>query len=128
MIIAIDFDGTMVTHDYPEIGKDIGAAPVIRALQDRGHKIILFTMRSRLPLSAAVDWCKDNGIELYGINENPTQNHWTTSPKPYAQIYIDDAALGVPLINNPALSHRPYVDWIKVAEYFCISAKELTDA
>lgn len=45
-IIGIDFDGTVVTHDFPKIGKDIGAVPVLRKLVDNGHKLILFTMRS----------------------------------------------------------------------------------
>ena len=46
MFIAIDFDGTCVTHDYPEVGKDIGAVPVLKRLIDAGHKLILHTMRS----------------------------------------------------------------------------------
>ncbi len=46
MIIAIDFDGTCVTHAFPKIGKDIGSVPVLKALTEQGHKIILFTMRS----------------------------------------------------------------------------------
>ena len=82
-------------------------------------------MRSGEQLDAAVKLCSKNNIILYGVNENPAQHIWTQSPKPYAHVYIDDAALGVPLINNPDLSHRPYVDWAKVAEYFCIPAEEL---
>lgn len=46
MIIAVDFDGTCVTHEFPEVGKDIGAVPVLRELVEKGHKIILYTMRS----------------------------------------------------------------------------------
>ena len=46
MIIAIDFDGTCVTHEFPKIGKDIGAIPVLKELTNKGHKLILFTMRS----------------------------------------------------------------------------------
>jgi predicted mannosyl-3-phosphoglycerate phosphatase (HAD superfamily) len=46
MIIAVDFDGTCVTHEYPRIGRDIGAAPVLKRLTDAGHKLILWTMRS----------------------------------------------------------------------------------
>lgn len=45
-IIGIDFDGTVVTHDFPKIGKDIGAVPILKRLVDNGHKLILFTMRS----------------------------------------------------------------------------------
>ena len=111
MYIAIDFDGTCVTHDYPRIGKEIGATEVLKRLVDAGHKLILNTMRSDKELQDAVNWFKKNGIELYGVNENPTQKRWTNSPKVYAHMYIDDAALGCPLINAPELSNRPFVDW-----------------
>ena len=60
----------------------------------------------------AVNWFKKNDIPLYGINENPDQSSWTTSPKPYCHMYIDDAALGCPLIQE--LNQRPYVDWYTV--------------
>lgn len=116
MEICIDFDGTCVTHEFPEIGEDIGAVPVLQALVARGHSLILFTMRStrrdRDYLGEAVNWFKEKGIPLYGINKNPTQEKWTSSPKAYGQLYIDDAALGIPLI-YPGVK-RPYVDWKKV--------------
>ena len=111
MYIAIDFDGTCVTHDYPRIGKEIGATEVLKRLVEAGHKLILNTMRSDKELQDAVNWFKKNGIELYGVNENPTQKRWANSPKVYAHMYIDDAALGCPLINAPELSNRPFVDW-----------------
>ena len=111
MYIAIDFDGTCVTHDYPRIGKEIGATKVLKRLVEAGHKLILNTMRSDKELQDAVNWFKKNGIELYGVNENPTQKRWTNSPKVYAHMYIDDAAFGCPLINAPELSNRPFVDW-----------------
>jgi hypothetical protein len=115
MIIAIDFDGTCVTHEYPEVGEDIGAAPVIKKLVDKGHKIILFTMRSGESLDAAIAWFYEHDIPLFGVNRNPEQHTWTSSPKPYANIYIDDAALGAPLI-RPKGGKRPYVHWNAVAE------------
>ena len=111
MIIGIDFDGTCVTHDYPRVGKDIGAVPVLKKLTDKGHLLILNTMRSCDELSDAVQWFIDNDIPLYGANENPTQKSWTSSPKVYAQLYIDDAALGCPLKMDLNLSNRPFVDW-----------------
>ena len=111
MYIAIDFDGTCVTHDYPRIGKEIGATEVLKRLVEAGHKLILNTMRSDKELQDAVNWFKKNGSELYGVNENPAQKRWTNSPKVYAHMYIDDAALGCPLINAPELSNRPFVDW-----------------
>ena len=111
MYIAIDFDGTCVTHDYPRIGKDIGAVTVLKRLVEAGHKLILNTMRSGKELQDAVNWFNENGIELYGANENSTQKRWTQSPKVYANLYIDDAALGCPLRMNSDLSERPFVDW-----------------
>jgi hypothetical protein len=116
MIIAVDFDGTCTTHDYPRIGKDIGAAKVLKRLANRGDKLILWTMRSGKELAEAVEWFGTNGISLLGINKNPTQKEWTASPKAYANIYIDDAALGCPLVVDKAISDRPFVDWHKVEQ------------
>lgn len=116
MYIAVDFDGTCVTHEYPKVGKDIGAVPVLKKLTDNGHKLILNTMRSGKELAAAIKWFIDNDIPLYGANENPTQKSWTTSPKVHANLYIDDAALGCPLIFDHAVSSRPFVNWVMVEE------------
>lgn len=110
MFIAIDFDGTCTTHDYPNIGKDIGAVKVLQKLAEE-HQLILYTMRSDDKLMEAVDWFIDNKIPLYAIQTNPTQNQWTKSPKCYAQLYIDDAALGCPLKFDKKLSDRLFVDW-----------------
>ena len=114
MEIAVDFDGTCVTHDYPMVGKDIGAVPVLKALVQKGHKLILWTMRSGIGLEAAVNWFKENDIPLYGIQINPGQQSWTSSPKAYAQLYIDDAALGCYLKEDKDLSDRAFVDWALV--------------
>lgn len=111
-VFGIDFDGTCVTHDYPRIGKDIGAQKVLKRIVRYGGKLILWTMRSGKELEDAVQWFRDNGIPLYGIQKNPTQESWTESPKAYANIYIDDAALGAPLIRPEY--ERPYIDWSKV--------------
>lgn len=132
MIIGIDFDGTCVTHEFPNIGKSIGAEEVLRDLVAKGHKLILFTMRSDKKevastdetikgiagnhLTDAVNWFNERDIPLYGINENPEQKSWTDSPKPYCHLYIDDAGLGIPLLSNDMLSGRPYVDWFVVRQ------------
>lgn len=134
MIIAIDFDGTCVTHDYPNLGKEIGAAPVIKALSDAGHKLILWTMRGNKPvedldfpggyrntLQEAVSWFNRHNIPLWGINENPEQqaSGWSNSFKQYAQVYIDDAALGTPLTKTYLGNHihnRHFVDWFKMID------------
>lgn len=132
MIIAVDFDGTCVTHAYPEIGQDIGAAPVLRELVANGHKLILWTMRSKATLLDAVEWFKFNSIPLFGVNTNPEQREWTDSPKAYAQLYIDDAALGAPLLCPivaadghiiEAGRNRPFVDWTRTREL--LAAREL---
>jgi hypothetical protein len=112
--ICIDFDGTCVTHFFPFIGKDIGAIPVLKKLIANGHNLILFTMRSDTFLTEAVQYLKEHGVVLYGINKNPTQSEWTNSPKAYGQIYIDDAALGCPLRIDTRLSDRPFVDWVEM--------------
>ncbi|MCB9047702.1 MAG: hypothetical protein H6550_16325 [Chitinophagales bacterium] len=122
MDICIDFDGTCVTHAYPSVGKDIGAQSVLLELVANGHNLILFTMRSdgrmdgTTPLTDALDWFRRNDIPLYGIQSNPTQHTWTQSPKAYGHIYIDDAALGCPLMRDKSASPRPFVDWVRVRE------------
>ena len=70
-IIAVDFDGTVVTHAYPHIGNDIGAVPVLRELIGNGCRVILYTMRSGRLLDDAVAWFARNDIPLYAVNENP---------------------------------------------------------
>ena len=56
IVICVDFDGTCTTHDYPHIGKDIGAIQVLRDLVENGHKLILFTMRHGPELETAQKW------------------------------------------------------------------------
>ena len=116
MIIAVDFDGTCVEHDYPAVGMEVeGAVETLRALQSKGHRLILFTMRSGMKLEAAVKWFKDRKIELWAINKNPEQAEWTESPKVYADIYIDDSALGCPIMFIDGV-RRPVVCWAKVRQ------------
>ena len=115
-VIAVDFDGTCVEHNYPAIGMDVeGAVDVLRTLNKHGHRIILNTMRSGQRLEAAVRWFRDRKIELWAVNRNPEQDQWTSSPKVYADIYIDDSALGCPLIFLEGV-RRPVVNWSKVRQ------------
>lgn len=113
MDICIDFDGTCVTHDYPKVGHEIGAIPVLKKLVSKGNRLILWTMRSGKLEDDARMWFELNGIPLYSIGVNPEQKEWTNSNKAYAQIYIDDAALGAPLKIDSSLSNRPFLDWEK---------------
>jgi hypothetical protein len=116
MIIAVDFDGTIVDHAYPDIGKPVpGAIKWLRRWQELGAKLILWTMRSDGQhcgdvLTQALEFCRSHGIEFYGVNSNPDQD-WSSSPKAYAHVYVDDAAFGCPLAENPRLGGRMYVDW-----------------
>jgi hypothetical protein len=112
--IVVDCDGTVMTHDYPRIGKDIGAVPVLKELIKNKHQLILFTMRSGKKLDDAVNWFKENEIPLFGIQTNPTQHEWTDSPKAYGQLILDDAAAFAPLKFDPEYSNRPFIDWDKM--------------
>jgi hypothetical protein len=112
MIIAVDFDGTCVAHEFPRVGPDIGAKSVLKELMMNGHEIVLFTMRSGAHLQDAVNWFDRNRIVLSGIQYSRGQTKWTSSNKCYANLYIDDAALGIPLLESDGLD-RPFVDWTK---------------
>ncbi|RYF64747.1 MAG: hypothetical protein EOO39_26115 [Cytophagaceae bacterium] len=114
-VVAVDFDGTCVTHEYPKVGKDCPhAVEVLKQIVSSGAGIILFTMRHSDYLNEAVRWFAEREIPLYGIQLNPTQHTWTSSSKCYAHLYIDDAALGCPLLVDPTVADRPFVDWIGV--------------
>lgn len=114
MIIAVDFDGTCVEHDYPSVGIDVeGAVEVLRAIVAKRHRLILFTMRSGSKLDDAVKWFRDRKIELWAVNENPEQREWTSSPKVYADLYIDDSAIGCPIRFIDGVRH-PVVNWSKI--------------
>ncbi len=119
MYICVDFDGTVVDHNYPSIGEPApNAIKWLRRLQIYGARIILFTMRCDSEkqgplLQEAVAYLQSNGVHLYGINRHPDQDDWTSSPKAYGHVYVDDAAIGCPL-THPKGFHRPCVDWKKV--------------
>lgn len=131
MYICVDFDGTIVDHRFPEIGKPVpDAIKWLKRIHNAGGKIILYTMRSDgkmmgTLLTDAVDYLRSEGVELFGVNKNPTQESWTSSPKAYGEIYIDDAAFGCPLIKPKGFA-RPCVDWKKVGpqvEHLCLNQR-----
>lgn len=114
-IIAVDFDGTIVDHRFPDIGAPVPRAlETIRQLITLNARIVLWTMRSGESLDDAVRYLFRNGITPWGVNANPTQSGWTTSPKAYAHYYIDDSAIGCPLMRVPGFA-RPCVDWTLVS-------------
>ncbi|WP_405370256.1 BT0820 family HAD-type phosphatase [Phocaeicola sp.] len=99
MIIAIDFDGTLVEHKYPEIGKEIPFAfETLRRLQQDKHRLILWTVREGRLLDEAITFCRERGIEFYAINrdypeeEKGANRHYSRKLK--ADLFIDDRNLG----------------------------------
>ena len=100
MTIAVDFDGTIVEHAYPRIGKEkLFALDTLRTLSQQGHKIILWTARDGEYLQDAVEWCRKRGLEFYSINSNqPTGALFGDSrdnpAKVIADVYIDDRNIG----------------------------------
>jgi hydroxymethylpyrimidine pyrophosphatase-like HAD family hydrolase len=96
-IIAIDFDGTIVEDAYPKIGEPIiFAFQTMKALQEKGHRLILWTYRSGKKLDEAVDFCKKNGVEFYAVNKSYPEEILdnSISRKIHADIFIDDRNFG----------------------------------
>ena len=96
-ILAIDFDGTIVEDAYPKIGKPrIFAFETLLKLQEKGHRLILWTYRSGRKLQEAVDYCKENGIEFYAVNKSYPEEVLdnSISRKIHADIFIDDRNFG----------------------------------
>ena len=116
LVIAVDFDGTCVTHNFPDIGDEIGAAPVLSDLVEVGAKLILWTVRDGAHLAQAVDWFSKHRIPLWGVQNNPTQRQWSESRKVHADVFIDDLAFGAPLVHVE--DERPHIDWSVVREHF----------
>ncbi|EDM44158.1 hypothetical protein SCB49_03995 [unidentified eubacterium SCB49] len=95
--IAVDFDGTIVEDAYPKIGKPmIFAFETLKALQSRGHRLILWTYRDKVRLEEAVDFCKKNGIVFYAVNKSYPEEVYTDSisRKINADYFIDDRNIG----------------------------------
>ena len=99
MVIALDFDGTIVEHKYPAIGEEIPfATETIRMLIAERHKVILWSVREGKLLDEAVNWCRERGIEFYAVNRDypeetmTNNNHFSRKLK--ADLFIDDRNLG----------------------------------
>lgn len=105
--IAVDFDGTIVEHNFPEIGEIIpGAFEVLREIQAKGHKLILWTVRDGIDLQNATDFCLENGVIFYAINESFPNEDFNKyiSRKIDVDIFIDDRSIG------------GFIGWDKVRE------------
>ena len=101
MTIAVDFDGTIVDHKYPAIGKEKPfAIDTLKQLAAEGNKLILWTSRDGELLQDALDYCHKRGLDFYGVNSNrPIGSMFEgrqgmTSIKVVADVYIDDKNLG----------------------------------
>ena len=99
MTIAVDFDGTIVEHRYPKIGKEIPfATQTLRMLIADRHKLILWSVREGKLLEEAVGWCRERGIEFYAVNkdfpEEDLEKNQHFSRKLKADIWIDDRNIG----------------------------------
>lgn len=99
MTIAVDFDGTIVEHHYPDIGPEIPfAVETLKMLVKDRHKLILWTVREGKLLDDAVQWCKEHGLEFYAINrdypEEEKENNQHYSRKLKVDYFIDDRNLG----------------------------------
>lgn len=97
MIIAVDFDGTIVEERYPNIGNEItDAFDVLKRFQNEGHRLLLWTYRNDSKLAEAVAFCRQNGVEFYAVNKNyPEEEFDARSPrKLLADVYIDDRNIG----------------------------------
>jgi hypothetical protein len=121
VIIAVDFDGTVIPEGlYPDGSDHNGlyhAVTVLRDWNEKGYDIVLNTCREGLGLHNAAKWFKLHDVKLAAVNSSPRSWLWqhemnvlTLSRKVFANIYIDDRGLGVPL-NNEGL-----VDWFRVEE------------
>ena len=98
MVIAVDFDGTIVEHRYPRIGEEIPfAIDTLKLLQQEKHRLILWSVREGALLDEAVEWCKARGLEFYAINKDypeEQKDHQGFSRKLKADLFIDDRNLG----------------------------------
>ena len=100
MNIAVDFDGTIVTNRYPDIGTEQPfAVETLRMLQQKHHhNIILWTVREGETLEQAVNWCRERGLEFYAVNRDypeetlESNNHYSRKLK--VDIFIDDRNIG----------------------------------
>ena len=98
MIIAVDFDGTIVEHRYPAIGREkLFAFETLRALLKKNHQLILWTFRTGKPLDEAVEFCRANGVEFYAVNRSYPEEQFdesVVSRKIQADVFIDDRNVG----------------------------------
>jgi len=120
MYIAVDFDGTIVEHKYPYIGKEIPfAVMTLKTLQKEGHKLILWSVREGELLDEAVAWCKERGLEFYAANrDHPDEVSDPTDGgrKLGVDMFIDDRNVGG--LPDWGVIYQVIHDGISFAEYY----------
>ena len=99
MTIAVDFDGTIVTHEYPAIGVERPfAIDTLKMLIRDQHKLILWSVREGKLLDEAVEWCRERGVEFYAVNRDYPEETITNNPhfsrKLKVDLFIDDRNVG----------------------------------
>ncbi|MEL0643946.1 hydrolase [Olleya sp. Ti.3.14] len=97
LIIAVDFDGTIVEDAYPGIGQErLFAFETLKRLQADGHRLILWTYRHGKKLDEAVAYCQENGITFYAVNQSFPEETFNSevSRKIHADLFIDDRNIG----------------------------------
>lgn len=120
MTIAVDFDGTIVEHRFPKIGKEIPfAIETLKKLSNDGHRLILWSAREGELLKEAVDFCSSRGLEFFAVNADRPESNWSegqATRKIVADMYIDDRNLGgIPdwgTIYKMVAGHLTYADLI----------------
>lgn len=126
MRIAVDFDGTIVEHRYPEIGKEIPfATDTLKMLIADRHKLILWSVREGKLLEDAVNWCRERGVEFYAVNrdypEETSEGNQSFSRKLKADLFIDDRNIGgLPdwgMIYDMIKNHRKFADYTSDGGY-----------
>lgn len=128
MPIAVDFDSTLaLTDGYPHIvGVNGKCFEVLHKWQDAGCKILLNTMRRGKDLESAVVWCANCGFFFDGVNKNPDDNT-EGHTKIYATFYVDDKALGTPLIHDKSGKLKSHVDWNYIDTVYTTQIIEITN-
>lgn len=130
LILAIDFDGTIVEDAYPQIGKPkLFAFDTLKKLQEEGHRLILWTYRDGKRLEEAIAFCKENGIEFYAVNKSFPEEQFdiSKSRKIHADYFIDDRNIGGfvgwgkiyqmltndTLNSNTTVKKKGFLDWFR---------------
>ena len=130
--VGVDVDGTIYEFEFPELGPPVPLAFLyLKKLNSLGVKLILHTMRcqdfpeGRDTAQEAVDDLEAHGVEIWAVNDNPDQHSWTGSNKVYCHYYVDDSAIGTPLVKPEG--RRAYVDWGKVGPLLIDEVKKRLD-